>query len=103
MTQLFVGQSPFRFGFLDLMHLIMNFFTARDLPAELILGVDVLKKAQIKINFQDSSISLPSGIGQTESKVSFLSSKELNKSSFQQDAPGMVPDYSGGRAYSSNF
>ena len=79
----------------------------RELPAEVILGVDFLKKSQVKINFQDSSASLPSSTGE-EIRLSFLTSKEL--SSHRQStslSENSSTNNSGNslstRAYSSNF
>lgn len=74
--------------------------TARDLPADLVLGVDFLKKAQIRVSFPDSAITLASGT--QEVKVAFLTSREMTQ---HQRRPSNTSGASTNktRAYSSNY
>lgn len=80
--------------------MITLFFPARDLPADIILGVDFLRKSQVRLNFPESCATLPSG-GQVI-KVPFLTSKEL--SDHQHNASSATNGVQApNRAYSSNF
>ncbi|KAF2356652.1 Aspartic peptidase domain [Trinorchestia longiramus] len=72
---------------------VTQLFVARDLPADIILGVDFLRKTQMRLNFPESCVTFVSG-GE-ELKLQFLSSKEV--SDHQHEAT------SAARAYSSNF
>ncbi|KAL7637460.1 UNVERIFIED_CONTAM: hypothetical protein RMT77_012188 [Armadillidium vulgare] len=77
---------------------VTQLYVARDLPVDLVLGVDFLKKTQIRINFQESTVTVPSGA--EEVKMPFLSIRELD-----HKPPVILDslDSSSNRAYSSNF
>ncbi|XP_047492482.1 uncharacterized protein LOC125041512 isoform X1 [Penaeus chinensis] len=79
---------------------VTQLHVARDLPSDLVLGVDFLKKAQVRVNFPENCIFLPNG-GQ-ETKVSFLSSKEMNQHQRRSNANATTTPAKT-RAYSSNY
>ncbi|XP_047740486.1 uncharacterized protein LOC108679104 isoform X2 [Hyalella azteca] len=72
---------------------VTQFFVARDLPADIILGVDFLRKTQMRLNFSESCAFFSSG--GKDVKIPFLSSKEV--SDHQHVASTAA------RAHSSNF
>ncbi|XP_069960278.1 uncharacterized protein [Cherax quadricarinatus] len=76
---------------------VTQLHVARDLPADIVLGVDFLKKAQVRVSFPENAISLP--LGKTEIKVAFLSNKEMN----QHQRRNTNPSTSKTRSYSSNY
>ncbi|XP_069170245.1 uncharacterized protein [Procambarus clarkii] len=78
---------------------VTQLHVARDLPADLVLGVDFLKKAQVRLSFPENAISLPHGKG--EVKVAFLSSKEMNQHQRRPNNPSTSINKT--RAYSSNY
>lgn len=79
---------------------VTQLHVARDLPSDLVLGVDFLKKAQVRVNFPENCIFLPNG-GQ-ETKVSFLSNKEMNQHQRRSNANATTTPAKT-RAYSSNY
>ncbi|XP_042878296.1 uncharacterized protein LOC122257205 [Penaeus japonicus] len=79
---------------------VTQLHVARDLPSDLVLGVDFLKKAQVRVNFPENCIFLPNG-GQ-ETKVSFLTNKEMNQHQRRStNNTNTTPAKT--RAYSSNY
>ncbi|XP_076065377.1 uncharacterized protein LOC143039363 isoform X2 [Oratosquilla oratoria] len=84
---------------------VAQLFVARDLPADLVLGVDFLKKAQVRIDFPNSCIMLPNVASSSQDiKLSFLSTKELNQHKKHTAATTMTPPAgTSTRAYSSNY
>lgn len=79
---------------------VTQLHVARDLPADLVLGVDFLKKAQIRVSFPDSAITLPSGT--QEVKVSFLTNREMTQHQRRSSNTGGASTNKT-RAYSSNY
>ncbi|KAG7166041.1 hypothetical protein Hamer_G011978 [Homarus americanus] len=79
---------------------VTQLHVARDLPADLVLGVDFLKKAQVQVSFPENAITLPSG--NQETKVSFLTSKEMNQHQRRSSNAANTPSNKT-RAYSSNY
>ncbi|XP_068211155.1 uncharacterized protein [Palaemon carinicauda] len=79
---------------------VTQLYIARDLPADLVLGVDFLKKAQIRVNFPENNITLNNGTQET--KVFFLSNKEMNNHN-QRRASNNTTNVNKTRAYSSNY
>ncbi|XP_063863984.1 uncharacterized protein LOC135102631 isoform X2 [Scylla paramamosain] len=57
---------------------VTQLHVARDLPTDLVLGVDFLRKARVHVSFPESAITLPSG-GTQETKVAFLTTKEMTQ------------------------
>ncbi|XP_064092559.1 uncharacterized protein LOC135205655 isoform X2 [Macrobrachium nipponense] len=80
---------------------VTQLYIARDLPADLVLGVDFLKKAQIRVNFPENNITLNNGTQET--KVFFLSNKEMNQHNQRRASNNATNIVNKTRAYSSNY
>ncbi|CAL4128336.1 unnamed protein product, partial [Meganyctiphanes norvegica] len=79
---------------------VTQLHVARELPSDLVLGCDFLKKAQLKICFSENAVMLPSTTGTSEVRLSFLTSKELTQ---HQNRTGTGGGINNARAYSSNY
>ncbi|XP_050722812.1 uncharacterized protein LOC127001738 [Eriocheir sinensis] len=85
---------------------VTQLHVARDLPTDLVLGADFLKKARVQVSFPESAITLPSGTQET--KVAFLTSKEMTQHNQRRPANASTSSTAstitgGGRSYSSNY
>ncbi|KAK3868962.1 hypothetical protein Pcinc_025710 [Petrolisthes cinctipes] len=83
---------------------VTQLYVARDLPADIVLGVDFLKKAQVRVSFPENAITFPGSksSGKEEVKVAFLSTKEVTQYR-QNNFPPPPANINNTRAYSSNY
>ncbi|XP_045113355.1 uncharacterized protein LOC123505760 isoform X2 [Portunus trituberculatus] len=84
---------------------VTQLHVARDLPTDLVLGVDFLRKARVHVSFPESAITLPSS-GTQETKVAFLTNKEMTqhqKRTTNPTATNTTTNTGAARSYSSNY